>query len=216
MTSSSCVSGLAMRRRKVTMVGTTPVSCSALSVTKAPTMGARSSTMRCFDFFVDFLVSVKSMSSPENTPLSRDRDRFEFGVSNPELEAPTCLKKSSTALFGQPVRSSCKVRSRSREATQRPRLDESALGAISANLSSSVCGVSRRGTSSGRGASDVKENDVSFVRREMSASMLPMCGSRGDTSSVRFCSSGLRKRWRWSSPPCVSTRQMRVVRLGRM
>lgn len=141
MTSSSCVNGLAMRRRKATTAGTSPVSCNDLSATKAPMIGVRSSTgARCFDFFIDFLISVKSMSSLENTPLSRDR--AEFGVLNPEPEAPTCRKNSSTALLGRPVRSNCRARKRSREDTQRPRLGESAPGAINVNLSRSVCGAS--------------------------------------------------------------------------
>lgn len=154
------------------------------------------------------------MSSLENTPLSRDR--AELGVLSPEPEVPTCGKISSTALGGRPVRSNCRDRRRSREAIQRPRLGESAPGAINANLSRSVCGASCRGRSSGSGTREVRDRELSFVRREISASTSLICGRRGVISSVRFCSSGLRKRGRGSSPEGVSMRQTSEVRLGRM
>ena len=62
------------------------VSCSTFNVTKAPTMDARPSTERLFDFFIDLLISVvKSVSSPENTVtpfmLSRDQLRSSWTCS---------------------------------------------------------------------------------------------------------------------------------------
>lgn len=74
--------------------------------TKAPMIGARSSTERFFNFFVDFLILVKSMPSPENMPLSHDRVELGMFII-PEPKAPMRLKKSSTAFPVRPVRSSC-------------------------------------------------------------------------------------------------------------
>ena len=95
----------------------------------------------------------------------------------PELEEPTYLKKSSTLVRATgEVQLQCAKPIGSREAIQQPGPDEIALGAIRTILSNSACEASRRGTSSRRDTSDIEENKVSFVRREVSARSLLRCG----------------------------------------
>jgi hypothetical protein len=99
---------------------------------------------------------VKSISSPEKTPLSDDAS---LGVEAPE--ATMSSKKPSTAMTDRPVRSSSRTRNIGKDAAHCPTLDESAPGATRTNFSNVLWDLKISVNVSGRLVGDVKEKDDS-------------------------------------------------------